>query len=248
VGTSPPQLSDTDRATGGGSEKDTRMTPRRSGEWEHCKRGDQTRRLREIVIRLAYSLTKEGGGCRRPSIYHDPWSLDGLTAMGSDRAPQLEVLEQHVSVVAANREEGRTSDAHRAGIVGPDSQVDQGSRHIPSRMPRRRFEDIERDDQVGVPEGLQHRCQRLRSIPDVLVGNDNRFGARDAHARRHAVYFAVRPPLIRMVAHMTNGLEGSCVVSQDSPIHRTVGHDHVSSHRLQIHGEFVMRTVRILAP
>jgi hypothetical protein len=180
-----------DRATDGS--RATATGPRADGRPDGQPQS-QPPRLGEVVVGLAHALADEVPA-RGGQATHEEVERPRLPAAErSDRADQLEVLEEHVAVVAPGREEGRPAQRERARVVGRHGTVQQRPAGVPSGVPRQRVEVVLRAHEVVLVEQLQHPPQRRVVVAHVVVCDDQPLVAAQPDARRHPVDLAVEEP------------------------------------------------------
>ncbi len=101
-----PKLSEPD----GGARHERKERGPAGREGEHGQDRELARKtcgLGEVVVGLAHALAREVPHGRRAAAHREPWRVVDPAAHRLDRAQQLEVLEQHVAVVAAGLDEHR---------------------------------------------------------------------------------------------------------------------------------------------
>jgi hypothetical protein len=108
-----------------------------------------------------------------------------------DRAQQLQVLEQHVAVVAAGVQDQRAAHPQGAGEVAAADPVEQGPRRVEAGVPGQGIEVVLRPDQVGSVQQLDQPRQRRRGVADVVVGQHHRLVAGRGQAGQDPVDLAV---------------------------------------------------------
>jgi hypothetical protein len=153
VGTAPAVLGECDGDRGRARQRTPASSPR---EDDHCRQYGEVRaeshRLREFVVGLADALTQERAGRGRPTRHHQV-ECDGDGASGgADRPDQLEVLEQHVAVVAPDPSERGAPQGEGTRVVVTGRTVQQRPSCVPSCVPRRRrLEDVLGDHEIRGP-------------------------------------------------------------------------------------------------
>jgi len=142
---------------------------------EKCLRASDTlARLRDT-----YTVARLGGD-EFTVILERAGSVEEIArAGGAQRAHELEVLEQHVAVVAADPAVDVHAHAQRSRPVASGRTCDQAAAGVQERVPGRGDEDVLRADDVGAVEQRGEPAQRERVVAHVVV-RDHRLGG--AHA------------------------------------------------------------------
>ena len=118
-------------------------TPRQDRECgPRAKEDSEPQRLCPVVVGLPWTLFEESAEGRRSAADEQRRLIDDPATCRRHGSHQLEVLEQDVSVVAADRREERTSNAESAREVAAERPVQQDAGCIPVGVPRKGIEVV----------------------------------------------------------------------------------------------------------
>jgi hypothetical protein len=126
-------------------------------------------RLGQVVVGLTHPLRPEVGRRRRQPCHQHVRRVDHHRSRGAQGPHQLEVLEHHVGVPAAYRQDGLPPQAERARPVLRERPVEHRPPGVPPRVPRPAREEVRGAHQVRVREQVVHGPQRVRVVAHVVV-------------------------------------------------------------------------------
>jgi hypothetical protein len=147
--------------------------------------------LGEVVVGLADPLGEELRRRRRAAGDEQVERCHDHPAGRPHRPHQLQVLEQHVSVVAAGGHHEAAADRQRARIVAAEQPVEQDAAGVPGGVPRHRGEVVLRPDKVGAVEQRDRALERGSPVADVVVGHDDPVVVGQAQAGEDAGHLPV---------------------------------------------------------
>ena len=140
----------------------------------------------ELVVCLSDTLRPKLTRSRGQSPYEHVARVHFPSAGCLDGSDQLQVLEQHISVVAAGSIEDTTPDAQRAWPVATGDSIDQTSRRIEAGVPGQWAEEVLGPDDLSVLECAEHRREGGFLVTHVIISDHEKRVQGAAHPSKDA--------------------------------------------------------------
>jgi diaminopimelate decarboxylase len=189
---SAPGLRDDDRHGGSHSQGHPAKSDDGQGESGNQRERDcQPRWTSEFIVGLPHSLRPEVTRLRGQSTdehVERPKLSSSYRLHGSD---QLEVLEQHVPVIAASSFERAATNTKGARPVAAADAIDQHSSGVQAGVPGQRREEVLGSDDLGVLEGVHDRCEGPLVVAHVVIRDDEPRMQGTTHPRQYPSDLAI---------------------------------------------------------